>query len=251
VFLKNRDIFRSPKVFNPATEPSKSNIPKIVFFLLLFIIIAAGLWYILIFSSFFKIKNISVEGHQINNELDNIKGQNILLAKTADLKNEIINKYPEIQDVKIMRGFPDTLRIKIETFQPQIAWRTQDKIYLINSAGIIIKEVQESGNLPIVQDNKSLPVEIKQNVLSENFISFISELNNKFNQKTGFNIRWFEVDETFYQVESLVDQGWRIKFNTTRPVEDQLEALSVLLAKHKEEIKQYADVRVEGRVFYK
>jgi len=146
---------------------------------------------------------------------------------------------------------PDTLKISGDFYQGQIVWKSQNHSYLVNNNGIVFKEFDGTTDLPIVQDSKNLPIELKTQVVSANFINFIREIYNKFSDALGFKIVYFEINETIFQVDAMTDQGWYVKFDTTRSVDDQLVALKQLLSAHKDEIHEYADVRVEGKVFYK
>lgn len=243
-----------PKVFNPPRETKKWQMPRFLKIILFSMVILTGLSYLFFYSSFFKIKNIIIDGPielAEHSNLENIKGQNILLFKSSNLKKEILEKFPEIADVKIIKGIPDTLKIREESFQSKISWRTQNRLYQVSTQGKILREIEGQSDLPIVQDNKDLPVSLDQQVASQNFIEFITNLNAKFPAKIGFNPLFYEINDTIFQADAVTVYGWKIKFDTTRSVDDQLDALTKFLAEHKDEVKEYADVRVEGKVYYK
>ena len=153
--------------------------------------------------------------------------------------------------MKFQRGLPDTIKVSASVYQSKIVWRTLARSYLVNNNGIVYKEVEGATDLPIIQDRSDLSVQLGSQVVSTNFIDFIIATNSRFAEKTGFKIANFEVNETIFQVDAFTDQGWKIKFDTTRSVDDQLDALNKLIGEPNVEIHEYADVRVEGRVYYK
>lgn len=259
MFQPKRDNFRQTKVFTPQdighfsqSNPGKNKSSKFVKILLVFIIILSGLVYLFFYSPIFKIKNIIVEGVSLEgNAFENLKGKNILFINTADVKSELSQKYPELNIIKIVKGLPDTLKIKLEEHQAKILWQTQGKNYLVDSNGVIFKEIEGESDLPQVKDNKDLAVVLNQPVVTTNFINFIAELNANFNQETGLIIDRYAVNETIFQIDAVTVLGWKVIFDTTRKAQDQLSDLSRFLKDHQSEVKEYVDVRVEGRVYYK
>lgn len=242
-----------PKTFNPPQERGKKPFPKILKVLIVFLIIILGLGYLFFYSSIFKVKNIIVDsslGENSQSVLEKFKGKNIFFLNLKQIQKELA-KQPDIEKVKIQRGLPDTIKISAESFQAKIVWRSRMHSYLVNANGLVFKEVEGMTDLPIVSDNNELEVKLQSAVVSANFITFIQDLSSKFPQKIGFNLTHFEINETIFQVDGVTDQGWFIKFDTTRSVDDQLDTLSKLLAEKKSEINEYVDVRVEGRVYYK
>lgn len=240
-----------PKVFNPLPQKEKKPLPKFIKIIILVIVVLAALIYLLFFSPFFKISNIITEGITLENaDLAQIKGQNIILLKTDKIKSVILTKNANFGDIQIIRGLPKTLKIKINPYQAAMIWQTGGRQYLVNKEGLIFNEVQGETDLPIVQDSKDLAVQIRQQVVSTNFIEFIREVFVNFSRSTDFKIVYFEINETIFQVDALTDQGWLVKFDTTRSPSDQLESLKKFLAENKDAVHEYIDVRIEGKVFY-
>lgn len=259
MFKPQKNILRQPKIFTPQdigyssqSAPNKKNSSKFIKILIVFIIILGGLVYLFFYSPIFKIKNIIVEGAFLEGSgFEGLMAKNILFINTADVKNEFSQKYPELNIVKIVRGLPDTLKIKLEEHQAKILWQTQDKNYLVDSSGVIFKEIEGVSDLPQVKDNKDLAVVLNRPVVTTNFINFIAELNANFNQETGLIIDRYAVNETIFQIDAVTVLGWKVIFDTTRKAQDQLSDLSRFLKDHQSEVKEYVDVRVEGRVYYK
>lgn len=255
---QNRTFGMTPKVFNPhdfRNGPKQKPLISIKFLIILiFVILLFGAAiYFLYYSSFFVIKNIIIENSQnsqLAGELEKLKGKNILFFNSKNYVNELSVKYPEVVNVKILRGLPDTIRVQFSERQSKIIWQTNNQNYLVDAQGIIYEKIETANDLPLIIDNKNLQVSIGQGVVSQNFIKFITELNSTFKDKIGFNITGFQVSDTIFQVEAFTDQKWKIIFDSNRTAADQLAQLSQFISTNKDEIKDYVDLRVEGRVYY-
>jgi len=251
-------LLKNPKVYNPAYTTPKKGFPKIYIYLLIIVIILAGLIYLVFYSSFFKIKNIIIENSnnsEVSQTLAKLNGINIFRFNIGRTQDEVSEIFPEVKGVKITRGLPNTLKIQFQERASAVAWQTQDKTFLIDSNGVIYKEIsstsEESNNLPVIKDNNNVAISEGQKILSQNFLNFITELSSKFNETTGYKITRFEVNETTFQVDVIIDQSWKLIFDTNRNVDDQLSDLTKFLADHKDEVEQYIDLRIEGRVYFK
>lgn len=241
-----------PKTFSAPKTKKPKKFPKFLVILGLIILIGAGLYYWVYYSTFFQIKNIVITGGSLENlDQNSLKGQNILLINLNSLKTKIRESHPEIGEVKIIRGLPDTLKIESQPNQASLVWQTGSNQYLVDNEGIIFGLLQGQTDLPLISDQKNVNVQVGKKVVTVNFIDFVKTLLGKFPDATGFKIVNFEINDTVFQVNALTDQGWFIKFDTTRSADDQLEALKKVLAEHKDEIHEYADVRVEGKVYFK
>lgn len=243
-----------PKVFNPPKDIHQKEFPKFLKVLIVVVILAIVLGYLIFYSGFFKIKTVVLDptlSSDVKALTDSAIGQNIFFVNLKSIQTDLQQKFPELQNIKFSRGLPDTLRISGEQFQGKITWQSQNHSYLVNENGFAFKEIDGPTDLPKVIDNKDLPIDFKKPVVPTNFIDFITEFNNKFSQEIGFKIVNFSVNDTIFQAEALTDQGWYIKLDTTRSVDEQISQVKELLAKDKAGISQYVDVRVEGRVYYK
>lgn len=251
-------LLKNPKVYNPSYAVEKKKFSKVYIYILLILIIFGGLIYFLFYSSFFKIKNVIVENSsnsEISQIFQKLNGSNIFRNNLSKTQAEIAQKFPEVKGVKITRGLPDTLKIQFSQRTAKVVWQTGQKSFLVDSNGEIYQEMplgdSDQANLPVIKDNNNIAVSVGQKILSENFLNFITELNSTFNSATGFKINQFEINETLFQVEATTDQNWKVIFDTTRNVSDQLSDLTKFLTDHKSEVTSYIDLRIEGRVYYK
>ena len=248
----NKTSYRNPKVFNmPFEEPKKR--PKKVWKPILFLVIIGGLYYFIFQSSFFRIKNIIIDQNlppPVSDYMKQYKGENIFALKSSEIREGLLAKYPELTHISVIRGIPDSIKVACSERVPKLVWESNATLYLLDENGIAYKQIQDSGSLPKVQDNKNLSVKENQLVVSKNFIDFITELKPKL-ESNNFVIDHFEVNETTFQIDALTDKGLILKFDITRLVDSQISDLVKFWEKYSGEAQSYIDLRVEGKVFYK
>lgn len=251
---KKNIIMRQPKIYSPPKEQKTIKIPKFVKILFFLIFLIGILFSVFIFSPLFKIKNIEIIGslpENAQNYLAQFKGENIFLIKSDEIANVLKIQYPEFQSINVYKGIPNILRVRFEEREVKFIWITQNQNYFIDSDGLAFKVANPDaiGDLPKVVDNKNLKITIPGQVATNNFANFI--LNSELKIKdTGLKIKNFEVGDTIFQVDIVTNTGFKIVFDTTRSLSDQMDAFNQVYRDHKNEIKQYVDVRVEGKVYY-
>lgn len=257
MFNKNPTNFRQPKVFNPkdlSNKPETSN-KSLVFKLLkwaFLLVIILAILYLLFYSPIFTIKNFIVDKNfptSINEHLEQIKGKNIFLIKSSKIKADLLNNFPELTEISVIRGLPDSIKITYNERNPKMIWQTGGRYFLVDENGIIFREIQGVTDLPLVKDNNDLAINIGSHVVSVNFINFVNELRPKL--KEGMEFDHFEVNETTFQLDAITVSRLKLKFDTTRSIDSQLEALKKFLADRPNEAEDYIDLRVEGKVFYR
>lgn len=259
MFRKQKPYLRYlSKIYLPTPKPKREirfpwKVIKIVF--LMGILSVSG-WF-LFYSPYFMIKNVKVEGSKnegVINLCQNIKGQNLWLFNKKKLEGNLL-KYAEVRNVSIRRWPSGTVIVKIEEKIEGLIWKTQDKKYLVTSDGVVLKEVTES-NLPEISDSKNLPVLIGKQVATPLFIQFVRDLSFNFMPKTGLVLKNIYIpSETTFEIVALTEhQGgssFKVIFDTEGDLEKQLENMIKVYQIKQDEVKEYMDLRIEGRVYYK
>ncbi len=129
----------------------KRNIKKIfivIYRVLLLTLILVGGTYAV--SIFFQISDIRVEGQTkyTQEEIIEVAGvqieDNLIFAMDFMIRNKIMNTYPYVAEVKIVREFPDTLVISVTDGVPIATIRSGFDYYLIDINGKVLEEVEES-----------------------------------------------------------------------------------------------------------
>ncbi len=252
-----RNIFKPPKVFNPkdlSNKPQTNNKPIIfkILKLIFLLLVILSLIYLFFYSPLFTIKNIIVDKKlptSINEHLANIKGKNIFLVRSSEIKADLLKNFPELVDISVIRGLPDTIKVSYNERTPKIIWQSSGRYYIVDENGVAFKEIQGIADFPLVKDNNDLAINIGEQVVSTNFINFVTELRPKLKEQVEINR--FEVNETTFQLDAILVSGLILKFDTTRSVDSQLNDLKKFLADRSNETQEYIDLRVEGKVFYK
>lgn len=250
---KQKNILRIPKVYSAPKDQIKKPVPKIIKYLIIVLVILVGLVYVLFFSSLFTIKNINSEGNPTSETLtylEQFKGKNIFMVRAKEIAMVVKEKNTQFKTVNVSLGIPDTLRIIFTERLPVVVWQTNNKSYLLDENAIAFKQVDTSSkDLIIIVDNKNIEVNPPVQIASSNFIDFLKNVNSKIGQ-LDMKILKFEIGETTFQVDAVTDKNIKIIFDTTRSVSDQMDAAQKAYKEKKDEVKQYMDVRVEGKVYY-
>lgn len=252
--------FRSPKVFATRPEPPKRNLrfklPNLKYAVIIIFIVLIS--YYLFFSSIFKIKEYVVEGNEAVSKDDIVNtissSRNIFLFNSDQAKQTLLVKFNEIKAVEIYRGIPDTIKIVILEREGKIIWQSGDKKFLISVEGDVAKQISDQNNysnLPLVVDSKSLPVNLGDQLVSENFVAFVTNVYSTFYAETGLQPQNFEVGETTFDVNLKTDAGFYVKFNSLRSSQKQLDNLKLVLSQKRQDIHEYIDLRIDGWAYYK
>lgn len=246
----NYDLIQ-PKIFQ-AQKEKKPVFNRLMIIFCLFVLVAVGLSYLVFFSSIFKIKSIEILGtapSQVEEKLINFKGKNIFLVDVTSAEQDLIKEHSEYFSVKIYRGIPDALKVKFKERSGELVWQSDGSNYLVDKEGVIFKETESLTNFPIVKDNSDIPVQTPSHIVTSGFVEFVKLAHSKLkdSEDDGF---YFEVNDTIFQVTAVKETA-KIIFDTARPLSDQYDAYRLVYDKNKDSIKEYIDVRVEGRVYYK
>lgn len=191
-----------------------------------------------------------------------MSGQNILWLSVTRPEEAILATQPSIKEIEILRGIPDTLRVKLIERQPAMIWQVGDIWYTVDETGFIFKEQQISKkpdgsldypdtDLPVVVDTKNIPTKITTTIVRPQFITFVRDLKERLPKDYNVQLVRVEVGETTFSVKAITSAGWGILFDTTRRLDAQLSTLAKVLAVNRDAIKEYVDVRVRGWVYYK
>jgi hypothetical protein len=278
--------------------PKKSSLKTIIFAGLFFCLLGA-VAYFLIWSPWLWVKRIEIAGSKkvaaleiekvVQENLDKkfwqiIPQKSIILISHSKIGKEILERFPEIRQVNIIRQMSDVtaraglaLAVKVIERQsigiwckieqetatsspPVILTSEVDKCFYIDQEGVIYREVPLiSGNLVLnIYSAQDESVSLREQVTSPEIIDFILALRKELPQiKTATGL-WLKTDSfeivSSEDVRAEISQGWQIYFNPAYSVNSQLKALSMVL---EEEIKEavsslkYIDLRIEGRVYYR
>ncbi len=212
-----------------------------------------------------RVKNIRIEGdaaETTKTEINKLLGQNILWLSVTRPESAITQHQPSIKQIQILRGIPDTLRVKLIERQPSLIWQIGEIWYTVDPNGFVFREEQigkrEDGtleypgtDLPVVVDTKRLPVAIGQTIIRPQFIQFVRELKRRLPSEINAELVRAEINETTFNITAVTNTGWNILFDTTRTLDSQMRTLTRVLESKRPDVHQYIDVRVRGWVYIK
>jgi len=239
------------KYRKPYRVKKKKSIFRNRFFWLgiLFLIVFIGLFYFLVFSSFFQIKEIKISGNQkiqtqalqnliqeqIVNKLLPFSSKSIFLADFPKIKAKISETFPQIAQINFKREFPDTLTAKVEERKPTAVFNQEDLYFFLDKEGIIFENTLAEGQLiKIKKAVKAKELKLGDRVLEKELLSSILEMEPKLENNLKIPIEEVLVvsDE---RINLKTSEGWEIYLNPRGDIEWQLTKLRVDL---EEEIPQ-------------
>ncbi len=212
-----------------------------------------------------RVKDIRIDGNpteETKTEIEKLRGQNILWLSVTHPEAVVTKKQPSVRQIQILRGIPDTLRVKLIEREPALIWQVGETWYTIDPSGFVYKEEaiakKEDGllnypgtTLPVVVDTKSVPVKVGQTILRPQFIQFVRLLKERLPKEFNLEVVRGEIQETTFSLTIVTNAGWSLLFDTTRSADIQLRTLARVLESRRGEIKEYLDLRVRGWVYYK
>lgn len=258
--------------------------------LILIIGILASL-YFFILSDFYNITNVEVSSNQIistddileitNNYLTQkrllvFKNKNIFLFNRNKLGDKI-NEVVILEDLKIEKILPNTIRITLNEKDAAIKWLTNQQEYLVDKNGLIIKRFyklatpgifQLTGNNDVNNQNQKADnflkinnlanenINLNDHVLTNKNIDFIFNLEKEISDLDYLDLKEITVPNNFPQYLTIkVNNGWQIHFNLVDSIDNQLNRLTILI---NEKIQKgnlsgldYIDLRLGESIYYK
>lgn len=142
------------------------------------------------------------------------------------------------------------LEILIKEHETSLIWQTNNERFLVNRAGIIYDIAPPDSPMTVVEDLKNIPVNLKQQILTTDFIEFVNFVAANLPRKTTLTIRQIIVPETTFELEVITNENWKIIFDTTKSPDTQIDNLVKILNMGAKP-RQYVDLRIIDRIYYK
>ena len=201
---------------------------KLLFFGGLSFCLILGLVYFLIFSPYFKIKNITVKGTEkiSQDEILNLTNQvlsgsylkiipqnSLIFFPEQKLKELLKEKIPSIKEVKIIKKIPFSLTIEIKEREKVIVYCGEMKCFYLDEDGFAFEEAPEIyGGLNLtLKDNSKREVKIKEVAINKDLISFLSQIKEFLEKSLSLGLLNFQID--FYpsrDLTAITSEGWQI-----------------------------------------
>lgn len=259
-------VRRTPRI----RQPRFSAPPGTGRLLLILLAAALGLWW-LFGSSTFRVTTVTVDGlsknrtAQIQEQVKDVVAHSHLLGLRRDsiwlwptkaVEDRLHDQFPALKDLKVERKPAHTVVIKAREEPAGLIWQSGEASYLVGSGGEAIQLLPKTADitaLPRVKDVAAVPVKTGGPVATPEFVSFTREIWKGFKAATGQELAELQITETTLEERALARDGSYVLFDTTRSASRQLGFLKDVMAAVKKQGKslEYADLRIDGRIFYK
>lgn len=191
--------------------------------------------------------------NSITSSLQSSLGKNLIFTDIEKLAGKLLDKFPELESVKIDKNYPATITIEFSEY-PLVANITNEsnnlkKSYVLNSIGYAIKENVENQSLPYIHIKSDDPINPEKAVIGKTRLAYILATISYFEEK--FNMK---VKKVFYkpvprEIHLLTERDFYIWLDIQRPAEEQLKKLKKALVKLDiyNESFAYIDLRIAGK----
>ncbi len=229
----------------------------------------AGLFYLAVFSPFFKIKSWLVTSDnftaqaQAQELVDQFFRQKLwqiiprdswLTFSSRRLTRLLLAEFPEAETIKISKNILKGVEVKIEGRQPaaiwcqdsaaataaaadqatttaEISWPSGDKCFFVDSSGWLFHEAPViSGTAwPTFFSQANEDLDLKDQALASSTIQFASQLKKQLREAEVEALGFRSGAAGSQELEVFVDGGWVVYFNMERPLSTQIKVLNALL----------------------
>lgn len=127
--------------------------------------------------------------------------------------------------------------------QALVLWCREKDCFWLDREGVAIEQAPGmilGGELVTIEEESSVPINLESKVTTSEFIQFVQTIKQKIEARTFKLVAG--------QLTVLTNQGIKIFFDTTRSAKEQIEIFNHL---PHEKIKDYVDLRLKDRVYYK
>lgn len=245
---------------------------------ILILILFGEVFYLIIFSPIFQIKEVEImgAGKVGAQDIQNIQNlaqshlsrnfflfssKNIFFLKAKKIQEALLERFPEITNVNLKRKFPDRLVIEIEERRPVAIFcqgesEDSQKCFFIDREGLIFEEVSEENRSDylVIKSVKPGLTLLGGMVLPREDLTRFLEIRDGLKDNLNIPLEHvFQANEE--KLIAKTSQGWEIYFNLREDVAKQLMNLGLVLEKEigpeKRGSLEYIDLRFGSRVFYK
>jgi cell division septal protein FtsQ len=273
--IKNKKKFEIAK--NRTKKSGHSGIKRFIFWFV-FLCFLGILFWLLFFSKFTQVDSIEIVFDDPTKEdiekilREELAGKyfgflpknNIFFLPQKRIERRIEQSELLLAVFRIKRIFPQKISVFAKKREGVFIWQSGEKSFLVDDSGKTFRllsgdqQVKFSNVFPVVIDKSSRPIEIGQEVVSDELAAFFNELTVKIEEASGLKFkREIMVPSLVAEEVSIEPQEgeWRLFLSTSQSVDRQAAALKALLEKKlsKSDLQEleYIDLRIKGRILYK
>lgn len=191
---------------------------------------------------------------------DSVFNQNKITISTTGLSNHLTQKFPELSQVQVgLPLFNHRVSVVLVPSEPVLILATTNGSYALDAGGTALSTGAQLAklselNLPLVTDESSLEVQLRQQALSSADVLFIATVLAQLKAQNievasvslPAGLRQLDVrlkGEPYYVKFNLASTSSKQQVGTLIAVYDRLKQQGITPG-------QYIDVRVDGRAYY-
>ncbi len=224
----------------------------------------AGLVYLLFFSRFFEVREISFSGldvmssdelrSKINDTLNQkllryiTRRSNIFFVSASGLEKEFTSTYPIFKSVKVAKKLFHGLIFNFVERKPAGVWCFKESCsYFDNDKILWGHPAKSSGFIFLtIEDKRDRP----SREIDDEFFKPIMEVARESGTIKNVVIS----ADSFHEFRVYTAAGYYIMFSLDSNIKNQLEIFNIFLAERDKSLEfhpQYVDLRIDGRIYYK
>jgi cell division septal protein FtsQ len=232
------------------------------------VLIAAGaVFYGLFLWKIFWVEKIIINGEEkitkeeieflVSKRLENtvlfFETKSILAVDGGEIKNDILNAFPRISEVKVSKNLFDAISVQITERTAVALWCENENCFSLDDRGVIFEEASlDSGLIIIETDQSPNELVLGETVMPADKIVQILAIRSKLIETLQISIITAKVFDERLDVKTA--EGWTIRFNLKGDLDWQVTELKLALEKQispeKRKSLEYIDLRF-SRVYYK
>jgi hypothetical protein len=186
---------------------------------------------------------------------------NKLSVDTDKISNDLLRQFPELEAASVSLPFIGAQPVVyVQPATPKLMLVTQDNgLYVLDSSGRALIAGNQASRLdaldvPVVVDESGLTIAAGKIALPRATVDFIDMVAFQLAQKK-IKVTSYTLPAGTYELHVKPEgAGYYAKFNVYGNAREEVGAFIALrenLIKQKKQPKEYIDVRVEGRAYYK
>jgi hypothetical protein len=245
--------------------------------------VVASFWFIF-FSKYFDVRDYDVgkltvlSREAVVGEVDAFFAQpkhwpwgnrNIFLLDSEGLQKFLEDRF-FVESIAVDKTYPNILRLKIKERQRSVVLITKNEFYVVDDYGVVT-DVADSATVSTTRLylTSTVPVDSPKEIYvimpTSDYLQkgqeFVGAAQVRGWLDLGAKLRdagiWFKALEPQYATSTMVQvilkENARVRIDLNDQLDGQVETLrQFILAKPKwEDIKEYIDVRIPGRIYYK
>lgn len=232
-----------------------------------------GLYFALFYSKF-QVEKIDVLGNQkimtkdiedialaqvskkiLNLGFFNLSTKSIFTVDSKNLVENLLNKFPLIEEVKLQKKMPQGVILEIkERGSFALFCQNENRCFFMDKNGVIFEESQVVvKDMVIIKKDFEDEVFLGQNIISKKEVDIIVRVEKNLKDNFQIGVEEIYVSENLLTFKTL--EGWQIYFDSTSDIDLQITKMNVLL---KEEIPanarkklQYIYLQYKDKAYYK